>query len=120
MLCETVYILTLYIVIFMLLPAGMKYKELMSFVISIYLYMLYNSVPREYFHFEVSPWKKTCLNDRIGCNSNRCPQCCSRGFNGRDVRFEYTPMEQRMDISCPCPDGPENYPHDYARLKNVR
>lgn len=48
---------------------------------------------REWFHFEVTPWKKTCLMDGAG----RCPQCCERGFNGGgQAHFEYSGDAERM------------------------
>lgn len=52
-------------------------------VVLLFLLYLYKRGYYEYFHFEVTPWKKTCLND----DPYRCPQCCSRGFRGQNVHF---------------------------------
>jgi len=48
---------------------------------------------REMFHFQVTPWKTTCLR----APSKRCPQCCRAGFNGQPVHFEYTFDAERMN-----------------------
>ena len=67
----------------------------------------------EMFHFEVTPWKKTCLSD------HPCPQCCSSGFHGQPVEFEYTSDADRMNASLTCahqPSGAKNNPDDYQTL----
>lgn len=46
----------------------------------------------EGFLFEVTPWKKTCLNDR----RQRSCKCCVPGFNGQKISFEYTDDRERL------------------------
>lgn len=49
----------------------------------------------EAFHFEVSPWKKTCLSN----HPERCSDCCLPGFNGQPLGFHYISDTDRMN-SC--------------------
>lgn len=71
-------------------------------IIAWLLYMYLFSV--EGFRFEVTPWKKTCLNDR----GHRCPQCCRPGFNGLPVSFRFEGDRERMEAAqqgnCPYVD----------------
>lgn len=56
----------------------------------------YFTLEKEGFHFEVTPWKKTCLGD------NPCPKCCNRGYMGQNVSFAYTSDVDRMNDSLTC------------------
>lgn len=47
----------------------------------------------ETFSVEITPWKKTCLDD----DPSEC--CCPRGFNGQDTYFEYTSDADRLKCS---------------------
>jgi hypothetical protein len=51
---------------------------------------------KEKFHFEVTPWKKTCLGN------DPCPKCCNRGYMGQKVNFAYTSDVDRMNDSLTC------------------
>lgn len=78
--------------------------------------LVYNIITTEFFHFEVTPWKKTCLNTP----GNRCPQCCAPGFYGQKIGFEYSGDKERLE--CPnrcCPFTPlKNRENDYLDLKD--
>lgn len=40
--------------------------------------------------FEITPWKKTCLNN------DPSPCCCPAGFHGRRIGFEYSDDAERL------------------------
>jgi len=92
---------------------------------SLLLWILYTnfSGTNELFHFEVTPWKQTCLNDHPG----RCNGCCLPGYNGQAVNFAYTGDSVRHSCN-PTPVNPEflknrvyNYSsldHTYAPIEN--
>jgi hypothetical protein len=71
----------------------------------------------EYFRFEVSPWKKTCLSNHPG----RCPGCCLPGFNGQPINFSYASDAERMNqCSEPSIDSVKmNNPNDFQNLGNT-
>lgn len=55
----------------------------------------------EEFIFQVTPWKKTCLQS----HPNRCQGCCLPGFNGQPIQFHYTGDKKRMNMAaggCAC------------------
>ena len=70
-----------------------------SLIIAILAYIVMFFYYKEQFHFEVTPYKKSCILD----NRWRCPQCCPPGFNGMNIGFEYTSDTDRMNE---CPLGP--------------
>lgn len=61
---------------------------------------------QESFHFEVTPWKKSCLLD------NPCPQCCSHGFYGQrlnpDVGRTSDVVLQNDSVTCAMKRDPAN------------
>lgn len=52
--------------------------------------VLLYSILQKTEQFEITPWKKTCLDD------NPSPCCCPAGFNGRHIQFEYTDDADRL------------------------
>lgn len=90
------------------------FRSIFLSLLGIYLYTILFT--NELFHFEVTPWKKTCLQS----HPNRCPGCCLPGFNGKPINFEYTGDEERMNAICPSrkPDIVNN-PHSYVSLENI-
>ena len=95
------------------------FKNIFWALLAWVLYSYY--IKKEMFTFEVSPWKKTCGQDR----GNRCPGCCSPGFNGQPVGFEYSNDADRLGQcgSSPCCErtgpGLANNPNDYSSLGNI-
>ena len=87
------------------------------FIAVLFLVLYQVIVGAEGFFFEVTPWKKTCAQNR----GMRCPQCCAAGFNGQNICFEYTGDVERMNMQqagCACPKRafPKNNPNDYYSL----
>jgi hypothetical protein len=84
-----------------------------SLFVAIIAYIVMVFYYKEQFHFEVTPYKKTCIYD----DRWKCPQCCPPGFNGMNVGFEYTSDTDRMNE---CPLGPyqniKANPSDYDKL----
>ena len=71
----------------------------------------------ESFTFQVTPWKKTCIQQK-----NRSNCCCARGFQGQGVRFEYTGDAERMTCSdVVSPDSVlKNRATDYEQLRDQK
>ena len=88
---------------------------------ALFLFIIYtNYFSVESFHFEVTPWKRTCLND----HPNRCNGCCLPGFNGQAINFHYTGDAERMNMAaagCTECKGPllKNHAYDYSALGNT-
>ncbi len=78
-----------------LLPSPNIFKSVFWTLVLWLIYSNFIADSAELFHFEVSPWKTTCLNDA----GKRCPGCCLPGFNGQAINFEYTGDEERMNAS---------------------
>lgn len=89
-------------------------------VISILFFILYKNNVKENFHFEVTPWKKTCLstaypNDTPDSNF-RCKTCCPYGYNGLNVRFDYASDKERLECGQRDCSKLKNNPNDYCDL----
>lgn len=90
---------------------------------SLFLLIIYTNYINtlESFHFEVTPWKKTCLND----HPYRCNGCCLPGFNGKAINFAYTGDAERMNMAAAgCTERDpnsllKNHANDYSHLGNT-
>jgi hypothetical protein len=72
----------------------------------------------EFFHFEVTPWKKTCSNTP----SLRCDKCCPVWANGGSLDFQYTWDAERMNASRTCSErqpGMKNREASYSELGQI-
>ena len=85
-----------------------------AFLISVIASFTLASYNNELFHFEVTPYNKTCISN------DRCPQCCPPGFNGMRIGFEYSSDEERMN-NCPHrqPSNLKSPVSDYDKLGNT-
>ena len=93
-------------------------KIFVSLIFALTILYVYKYLMYEMFHFEVSPWKKTCLFS----HPHRCQGCCMPGFNGRPINFEYTGDAERMNMQTEGCYGPcnqsflKNNPDSYSSL----
>lgn len=75
----------------------------------------------DHIHFKVTPEKKCCLSRNHGeckkfSDQDLACSCCPKGFHGRPLNFEYTPIsdavtrvqnpytfftEPKLDLACP-------------------
>jgi hypothetical protein len=71
----------------------------------------------ESFHFEVSPWKRTCLNN----DPLRSSKCCCKGFYGLSRNFEYSSDADRLKCSGQptIPIANNQQPNNYESLDDV-
>jgi hypothetical protein len=114
--------LLVFILIFSFLAfqaSSIQHPTLRIAFFTLLLYALFVIPPSlESFRFEVTPWKKTCLNK----HPYRCQGCCLPGFNGSPQHFEYTGDDVRMNDALTCyqrSPGLKNRVNDYATLEPV-